>query len=86
MKKKSTETNRPSVTENNAAPWAIAPEEILQKEGLTKEGLSTQRAEEIRKEKGENVLAEGKKKSILLDSSGSPDSDGARQGQLLQLA
>ena len=65
MKKKSTETNRPSVTENNAAPWAIAPEEILQKEGLTKEGLSTQRAEEIRKEKGENVLAEGKKKSIL---------------------
>lgn len=27
-----------------------------------------------------------KKKSILLDSYGSPDSDGARQGQLLQLA
>jgi hypothetical protein len=27
-----------------------------------------------------------KKKSILLDSSGSPDSDGARQGELLQLA
>ena len=38
----------------------------LEKEfGVTKEGLSSERVEQIRLEKGENVLQEGKQKSIL---------------------
>lgn len=41
-------------------------EEVLQELRVTEEGLSTERAGELLKEKGENVLKEGKKKGILL--------------------
>lgn len=40
-------------------------EEVLQELGVTKNGLAPERAGEILKEKGENVLSEGKKKSTM---------------------
>lgn len=40
-------------------------EEVLKELKVTKEGLSRERAAELLKEKGENVLQEGKKKSTL---------------------
>lgn len=40
-------------------------EEVLQELGVTKNGLDPERAGEILKEKGENVLSEGKKKSTM---------------------
>lgn len=39
--------------------------EILQELGVTKEGLTTSEAENILREKGQNVLTEGKKKRLL---------------------
>lgn len=46
------------------AYWNCSVEELKQKFGVTEDGLSEKRVEEIRLEKGENVLEEGKKKSI----------------------
>lgn len=45
--------------------WKQTTEEVKRELGVDGQGLSETRAEEIRREKGENVLQEGKKKSIL---------------------
>lgn len=45
--------------------WEQSVQELEQEYGVSKGGLSSERVEEIRREKGENVLKEGKKKSIL---------------------
>jgi len=45
--------------------WNLSTEELQQEFGVTKEGLTNEQAEVIRKEKGENVLQEGKRKSTL---------------------
>lgn len=44
---------------------AVSTEEVKKEFGVTDQGLSTTQVEEIRREKGENVLKEGKRKSIL---------------------
>lgn len=51
------------MTEKNF--WNCSSEELLKKFKTDSRGLSTERAEEIRSEKGENVLQEGKRKSTL---------------------
>lgn len=45
--------------------WSQSVEELKAEFGVSKDGLTTKQVEEIRLEKGENVLSEGKKKSIL---------------------
>lgn len=45
--------------------WTMSVEETMQEFGVTKQGLDNQKVCEIREKRGENVLLEGKKKSIL---------------------
>ena len=45
--------------------WNQTAEELKQKFGVREDGLTTAEVERIRMEKGENVLEEGKKKSVL---------------------
>ena len=45
--------------------WNYSEEELRKEFGVEKNGLSQKQVEEIRAEKGENVLQEGKKKSVL---------------------
>ena len=45
--------------------WNEAADDVLQAFDVTEQGLSPSRVEQIRAEKGENVLQEGKKKSTL---------------------
>ncbi len=45
--------------------WNYSEEELRKEFGVEKSGLSQKQVEEIRAEKGENVLQEGKKKSVL---------------------
>ena len=45
--------------------WNSSEEELRKEFGVGVNGLSTKQVEEIRAEKGENVLQEGKKKSVL---------------------
>ena len=45
--------------------WNYSAEELKKEFRVTENGLSTKQVEEIRQEKGENVLKEGRKKSIL---------------------
>lgn len=45
--------------------WNYSKEKLSQMFDMTEEGLSTKRVEQIRSEKGENILQEGKKKSTL---------------------
>lgn len=45
--------------------WEKSAEELKKEYGVTSAGLSESQVEEIRKEKGENVLQEAKQKSIL---------------------
>ncbi len=51
------------MTEKNL--WNCSGDELLKEFKTDSRGLSTERAEEIRSEKGENVLQEGKRKSTL---------------------
>lgn len=51
------------MTEKNF--WNCSGDELLKEFKTDSRGLSTERAEEIRNEKGENVLQEGKRKSTL---------------------
>ena len=51
------------MTEKNL--WNCSGDELLKEFRTDSRGLSTERAEEIRSEKGENVLQEGKRKSTL---------------------
>ena len=51
------------MTEKNF--WNSSGDELLKEFRTDSRGLSTERAEEIRSEKGENVLQEGKRKSTL---------------------
>lgn len=46
--------------------WKKSVEELEQEYGSTKEGLTEERVIQIREEVGENILQEGKRKSILL--------------------
>lgn len=45
--------------------WNYSEEELRREFQVEKDGLSTKQVEEIRAQKGENVLQEGKKKSVL---------------------
>ena len=45
--------------------WNYSEEELRKEFGVSKDGLSAKQVEEIRAQKGENVLQEGKKKSVL---------------------
>ena len=45
--------------------WNISTEELMMQHQVTKEGLTSQQVDRIRQEKGENILKEGKKKSIF---------------------
>ena len=45
--------------------WNISTEELMMQHQVTKEGLTSQQVYRIRQEKGENILQEGKKKSIF---------------------
>lgn len=45
--------------------WKQSVQELEQEFGVSKEGLSSERVEQIRLDKGENVLQEGKRKSVL---------------------
>lgn len=45
--------------------WNIFTEELMMQHQVTKEGLTSQQVDRIRQEKGENILQEGKKKSIF---------------------
>lgn len=45
--------------------WEQSVQELESEYGVTQDGLTAERVEEIRRECGENVLEEGKKKSIL---------------------
>lgn len=45
--------------------WECSKEELFESFAVTEEGLSTKTAEKIRQEKGDNVLQEEKKKSVL---------------------
>ena len=51
--------------ENEKRAWEESTEKMLEKAGVTEAGLTEEQAELIRKEKGENVLSEGKKKGII---------------------
>ena len=51
------------MTEKNF--WNCSGDELLKEFKTDSRGLSTERAEEIRSEKGENILQEGKRKSTL---------------------
>ena len=52
--------------EENLKDWYQKDEqEILKELNVTKEGLTAGQAEQLLLEKGENVLKEGKKKSVL---------------------
>ena len=51
--------------ENEKRAWEESADKMLEKAGVTEAGLTEEQAELIRKEKGENVLSEGKKKSII---------------------
>ena len=56
------------MTEKNM--WNLSPEEALKACQTSEQGLSTEQAEKIRLEAGENMLKEGKKKSpfqVFLD-------------------
>ena len=44
--------------------WECSKEEVLSQFSVTEQGLSGKQVEEIRVEKGENILQEEKKKSI----------------------
>ena len=44
--------------------WNISVKELMEKYQVTKQGLTTARAEELRLEKGENILQESRRKSI----------------------
>ena len=44
--------------------WECSKEEVLSQFSVTEQGLSGKQVEEIRGEKGENILQEEKKKSI----------------------
>ena len=44
--------------------WNISVKELLEKYQVTEQGLTTARAEELRLEKGENILQESRRKSI----------------------
>lgn len=48
------------------AYWSQLPRQLEQEFGVTKDGLSACQVEQIRREKGENVLEEGAKKSIFV--------------------
>lgn len=45
--------------------WNYSTQELLQKFDVTEQGLNNARVEEIRRQTGENILQEGKKKSTL---------------------
>lgn len=45
--------------------WECSGEELLKSFAVTEEGLSAEKAEEIRRQKGDNVLQEEKEKSVL---------------------
>ena len=45
--------------------WNISTEELMMQHQVTKEGLTSQQVDKIRQQKGENILQEGKKKSIF---------------------
>lgn len=45
--------------------WNISTEELMRQHQVTKEGLTSQQVDKIRQAKGENILQEGKKKSIF---------------------
>ena len=45
--------------------WNYSTQELLQKFDVTEQGLNNDRVEEIRRQTGENILQEGKKKSTL---------------------
>ncbi len=45
--------------------WNYSAEELKKEFRVTENGLSTKQVEEIRQEKGENVLKEGRKKSVI---------------------
>ena len=45
--------------------WNYSAQELLQKFDVTEQGLNNARVEETRRQTGENVLQEGKKKSTL---------------------
>ena len=45
--------------------WNISTEELMMQHQVTKEGLTSQQVNKIRQIKGENILKEGKKKSIF---------------------
>lgn len=45
--------------------WEKSPSEILKEFDVTEQGLTEERAKQIRAEKGENILTEEKKKSLL---------------------
>ena len=44
--------------------WNISVKELMEKYQVTEQGLTTARAEELRLEKGENILQESRRKSI----------------------
>ena len=50
---------------NKKEYWNYSEEDLRKEFGVEKNGLSPKQVEEIRAEKGENVLQEGKKKSVL---------------------
>ena len=45
--------------------WNYSTQELLQKFDVTEQGLNNDRVEETRRQTGENILQEGKKKSTL---------------------
>ena len=51
------------MTEKNM--WNLSPQEALKACQASEQGLTTEQAEKIRLEKGENVLLEDKKKSAF---------------------
>lgn len=44
--------------------WNVSVKELMEKYQVTEQGLTTARAEELRLEKGENILQESRRKSI----------------------
>lgn len=52
-----------SMTQKNI--WNISTQELMMQHQVTKEGLTSQQVNKIRQAKGENILQEGKKKSIF---------------------
>lgn len=45
--------------------YQMSKEEIFEKQGITSDGLTSSKADELLEKNGENVLQEGKKKSVL---------------------